>query len=191
MRIHFVFLLAIVLAAAAAHAALSRPRSRKRAAELFLLYLLAGYCGVPMLAVSLWAILSPDRVAAAFGFASGPLIGFFGWAFLGMSLSALLALRFRGPYLLAPVVVWSVYLGGATFVHLGAADQMGGLHGHASFVDIFAAHGLIALLLVIAYALSEAWRALGGAVPGSGNPHRDGPSAAAATPGITSSKQAS
>jgi hypothetical protein len=159
MRIHFVFLLLIVLGAAAAHALLSRPRSRKRTAELFLLYLLAGYCGLPMLAVSLWAILSPDRVAAAFGLASGPLIGFFGWAYLGMSLCALLALRVRGAFLLAPVLLWTVYLGGATFVHLGAGDQMT-IHGHASFLDIFAAHGLIAILLVLAYALSGTWRAL-------------------------------
>jgi hypothetical protein len=147
----------IVLAAAAAHTALSRPRSRTRAAELCLVYLLAGYCGLPMLCISLWAILRPESVAAAFGFAAGPLISFFGWAYLGMSLSALLALRFRGIYLLAPVVVWSVYLGGATFVHLGAAEPIGG-HAHAAFLDIFAAHGLIGLLLVITFALSDAWR---------------------------------
>jgi hypothetical protein len=159
MRIHFVFLLVIVLAAAAVHAALSRPRSRARAAGLFLVYLLAGYCGLPMLCISLWAILRPESVAAAFGFPAGPLIGFFGWAYLGMSLSALLALRFRGIYLLAPVVVWSVYLGGATFVHMGAAGPMAGGHAQAAFLDIFAAHGLIGLLLVVAFALSEEWRA--------------------------------
>ena len=151
MHVHFVYLLALLLLAATVHAAVLRERTVGRIAELVLLYLLVGYCGVPMLAVSIWVLVSPERAAAGFGFdATGPLLDFFGWAYLGMSLLSLLALRYRGAFLVAPVVVWTAYLGGATLVHLQ------GSQGRA--VEIVASHGLIAALLVGALIASGAWR---------------------------------
>ena len=151
MHLHFVYLLALLLLAATVHAAVLQERTVSRIAELALLYLLVGYCGVPMLAVSLWVLVSPAQASAAFGFtAGGPLLAFFGWAYLGMSLLSLLALRYRGVFLVAPVVVWGVYLGGATAVHLQGSP------GHA--LEIFASHGLIAVLLVTALLASDAWR---------------------------------
>lgn len=152
MHVHFVYLLALLLLAATVHAALLPERTARRVAEIGLLYLLVGYCGVPMLAVSLWALISPDHAAAGFGFpAGGPLLAFFGWAYLGMSLLSLLALRYRGAFLVAPVVVWAVYLGGATAVHLGES------RGRA--LEILASHGLIAAMLVVALLASGAWKA--------------------------------
>jgi hypothetical protein len=154
VHIHFVYLLALLLLAATVHAAVLRERTRGRVAELVLLYLLVGYCGVPMLAVSIWVLVSPEHAAAGFGFsAAGPLLAFFGWAYLGMSLLALLALRYRGTFLVAPVVVWTAYLGGATLVHLQGSP------GRA--VEILASHGLIAILLVGALITSGAWKELG------------------------------
>src|SRR5260221_13411309 len=94
MRFHFVFLLGLILVAAVAHGVMARPRSRERMAELVLIYLLVGYCGLPMLGVSLWVLVSPDRAAAAFGFTAGPIVSFFGWAYLGMSAVALLAPKY-------------------------------------------------------------------------------------------------
>ena len=152
MHLHFVYLLALLLLAATVHAAVLPDRTTRRVAEIGLLYLLVGYCGVPMLAVSLWALISPDHAAAGFGFpAGGPLLAFFGWAYLGMSLLSLLALRYRGAFLVAPVVVWAVYFGGATAVHLGESP------GRA--LEVFASHGLIAVLLMAALLASGAWRA--------------------------------
>ena len=152
MHVHFVYLLALLLLAATVHAALLPERTARRVAEIGLLYLLVGYCGVPMLAVSLWVLINPEHAAAGFGFtAGGPLIAFFGWAYLGMSLLSLLALRYRGAYLVAPVVVLAVYLGGATVVHLQES------HGRA--LEILASHGLIAALLVVALLASGAWKA--------------------------------
>lgn len=152
MHLHFVYLLALLLLAATVHAALLPERTTRRVAEIGLLYLLVGYCGVPMLAVSLWALISPEHAAAGFGFiGGGPLLAFFGWAYLGMSLLSLLALLYRGAFLVAPVVVWAVYLGGATAVHLGES------HGRA--LEILSSHGLIAALLVAALLASGAWRA--------------------------------
>jgi hypothetical protein len=151
IHFHFVFLLAILLAGAAVHIARMPDRSVARGAEVTLLYLLVGYCGIPMLAVSLWVLLSPEEAARGFGFqASGPLLGFFGYAYLGMSFLSVLALRYRQTFLIAPVVVWAVYLGGATAVHLQASE--------GRFFDIFASHGLIGVLLVVTFVLSGAWR---------------------------------
>jgi len=154
VHIHFVYLLVLLLLAATVHAAVLRERTVGRVAELVLLYLLVGYCGVPMLAVSIWVLVSPERAAAGFGFSTaGPLLDFFGWAYLGMSLLSLLALRYRGAFLVAPVVVWAVYLGGATLVHLQESQ------GRA--LEIVASHGVIAVLLIGALIASGAWRERG------------------------------
>lgn len=151
MHVHFVYLLVLLLVAATVHAALLPERTLARVAEIVLLYLLVGYCGVPMLAVSIWVLVSPERAGSGFGFsAAGPLLDFFGWAYLGMSLISLLALRYRGTFLVAPVVTWAAYLGGATFVHLQAS--------RGGALEIFASHGLIAVLLVGALIASGAWR---------------------------------
>ena len=151
MHLHFVYLVALLLLAAAVHAAVLTERTVRRVAEIALLYLLVGYCGVPMLAVGLWVLVSPEHAAAAFGFtAGGPLLAFFGRAYLGMSLVSLLTLRYRGVFLVAPVLVWGVYLGGATAVHLQGAPGRG--------LEIFASHGLIAGLLVTGLLASGAWK---------------------------------
>jgi ABC-type dipeptide/oligopeptide/nickel transport system permease subunit len=158
VHIHFVYLLLLLLVAAAVHAARMPDRSIPRSAEMILLYLLVGYCGVPMLAVSIWALVSPEAAARGFGFASpGPLLAFFGYAYLGMSLLSLLALRYRQSFLIGPAVVWAVYLGGATLVHLDAYRQRAD-HPIGGALEIFASHGLIAVLLVIALLASGVWR---------------------------------
>jgi hypothetical protein len=151
VHVHFVYLLALLLLGATVHAAVLQQRTVGRVAEIVLLYVLVGYCGIPMLAVSIWVLVSPEHAASGFGFsAARPLLDFFGWAYLGMSLLSLLALRYRGTFLVAPVVAWTVYLGGATLVHLQ------GSHGRA--LEIFASHGLIAVLLVGGLIASGAWR---------------------------------
>jgi hypothetical protein len=150
LHFHFVFLLAVLLLAASVHIAMMQERTIPRIAHIVLLYLLVGYCGVPMLAVSVWALVSPEHAAASLGFtAAGPLLAFFGYAYLGMSLLSLLALRYRHTFLIGPVVVWAVYLGGATLVHLKAYGERAA-HTHGGALEIFASHGLIAVLLVAA-----------------------------------------
>ncbi|HXJ30883.1 MAG TPA: DUF6790 family protein [Gemmatimonadales bacterium] len=155
MHLHFTYLLVLLLAGAAVHIAKLSNLTLARGADVLLRYLLVGYCGVPMLAVSLWALLNPAAVARMFDVgAAGPLLGFFGYAYLGMSLVAMLALWYGGTFLVAATVVWAVYLGGATVVHLTRFGQpsAGGV------VEIVASHGLIAVLLVTTLAVSGAWR---------------------------------
>ena len=155
MHLHFVYLLGLLLAGAAVHIAKLSDRSLAHGAEVLLRYLLVGYCGVPMLIVSIWALSRPDQVAHMFGFgAAGPLLGFFGYAYLGMSLLAILTLWYRGNFLVAPVLVWAVYLGGATVVHL----KQFGPQSEGGAAEIFASHGLIAVLLIVALILSGAYR---------------------------------
>lgn len=155
MHLHFTYLVLLLLAGAAVHIAKLPDRTPARGAVVLLRYLLVGYCGVPMLAVSLWALLSPAVVARMFGVGvAGPLLGFFANAYLGMSLVAILVIWYGGVYLVAATLVWAVYLGGATVVHLTQ-------FGHPSVggaVEIFASHGLIAVLLVTGLIVSGAWR---------------------------------
>lgn len=157
MHLHFVYLVALLLAGAAVHIAKLPDRTLSRGAAVVLRYLLVGYCGVPMLIVSIWALSRPDQVAHMFGFgAAGPLLGFFGYAYLGMSLLAILTLWYGGNFLVAPALVWAVYLGGATLVHL----RQFGPQSEGGAVEIVASHGLIAVLIVVALILTGAWRRL-------------------------------
>ncbi len=146
----FLFLLAAVLVAASIHVVRLDQRTTQRIGEIALLYLLVGYCGVPMLAVSVVSLVSPDRIAHHLGFPAGnPFQEFLGFAYLGMALLSLLALRYRRTFLIAPAISWSVFFAGATFIHLKDYGEMGALT-HGNMIHIFASHGLISLLLVVA-----------------------------------------
>ena len=153
----FLIILAVVLTGAAAHVALrGGDRSRERVGEVVLLWTLVGYCGIPMLVVAGTILMHPHGTLEAFGFPPGnPIAGFFGWAYLGMALSATLALRYRGAYLVAPALIWAIFFIGATFLHL-AEGHSGGTHAGA--LAIFAMHGLISLILLGALLASGAWR---------------------------------
>lgn len=136
----FVILLGALLAAAALHLALlGQERTRRRAGELALVYLLVGYCGVPMLVLSLTGLLAPGTAVELFGIPGRNTQGFVALASLGMASAAVLSLRYRGTFLIGPAVSWAVVLGGGMFFHL---------HEEAALLYIFATHGLVALLLL-------------------------------------------
>lgn len=144
----FSILLVGLLIAAAVHIARIRPRTRERAGEILLLWVLIGYCGLPMLAVSAFTLLRPESVAGMLGFPAGnPFQTFLGWSYLGMSVIATLALRYRGTYLIGPAIVWSVFFAGATFIHLGEGSGGGGV-SHTEVLAILGSHALVTLVLL-------------------------------------------
>lgn len=146
----FLFLLAAVLVAASVRIARMRDRSSRRVGEVGLLYVLVGYCGLPMLAVSVGILVWPDRVADILDFPAGnPFQEFLGYAYLGMSILSVLALRYRGTFLIGPALCWAVFFAGATFVHLKDYGERGVLTHHGALA-IFASHGLISVLLIVA-----------------------------------------
>jgi hypothetical protein len=146
----FVFLMAALLVAAAIHAALVQERTINRIGRIALLYLLVGYCGVPMVVVSAGSLANPEIAHHLAGSsAGGPFVGFTVWALLGMSILSLLALWYRGTFLVGPAVCWAVFFGGATGVHLGEFSARGALT-HGGILAIFASHGLVSLLLIAA-----------------------------------------
>lgn len=150
----FLLILFGTLVLAALHVFRLEDRSVSRAGDIFLRYVLVGYCGLPMLAVSVGILAAPERMAEMLPV--GPpsvVVAFFGWAYLGMSLISTLALRASGAFLVGPALCWSVYFAGATVVHLGA----GGAHGggsHGAVLMILATHGLIAVILIVALLMS-------------------------------------
>lgn len=167
----FLIILAVVLVGAAVHVAWrGGDRSRERVGGIVLLWTLVGYCGIPMLGVAGMVLVHPHETLEAFGFPNAhddnPLVGFFGWAYLGMALSATLALRYRGTYLVAPALIWAIFFFGATFLHLAAGDGGG---THLGALGIFAMHGMISLILLGALLASGAWRE-----PSSGSAARAG-----------------
>ena len=151
----FIVLLVVLLAAACFHAVVSRRRSREAVAELILVYILVGYCGVAMLAASAFSLIAEDRVAAWLGFPpDNPFQRFLGFAFLGMAVAAVLSARYRQSYLIGPVVTWSVFFAGATYVHLADLGQRE--VGHGTVLHVFATHTTIPVLLVGLLAASGA-----------------------------------
>ena len=161
----FLLLLSAVLVAAAIHIARVGARRPQRLGEIALLYLLVGYCGVPMLALSVMNLVWPEHLAAHLGFTAGnPFQAFLGVAYLGMSLIAVLPLRYRGLFLIGPALVWTVFFAGATVVHLQDYGARGALT-HQSALLIFATHGLISVLLVTALIASGLLTADAGDAP--------------------------
>ena len=161
----FLYILGVVVAGAAVHTALLKERTRERMGEIALLWVLVGYCGVPMLVVSAISLHHSHLVADWLGFPPhNPFQTFLSVAYLGMSLVALLALRYRGTYLIGPAVVWATFFAGATLIHLGHPHG-GGPHegGHGGVLAIFATHGLISVLLVAGLVASGVLRRRGDA----------------------------
>lgn len=158
MTFSFLYLLPGVLAAAGIHVWRLKERTVQRAGEIVLLYVLVGYCGIPMLIFGGWNLLHPDELAASLGFAVGnPFQIFFGYGYIGMALIAVLSLRYRGTYLIAPAVVWSVFFAGATLIHVAHLHTHGAV-SHGAILHVFATHGLISVLLLTALAMSGAWK---------------------------------
>ena len=151
----FLVLLLALLVAATVHAMISRRRSRQELAELFLLYVLVGYCGFAMFLVSGFSLLAGDRVAAWLGWPlNNPFQQFLSFALLGLATAAILSIRYRDTYLVGPVVAWSVFFIGATYGHLGDLSQRGVSHGTA--LHVFTTHTSIPILLLGLLALSGA-----------------------------------
>ena len=157
----FHFLLFVVIGAAAIHVLASSSRDRQRVGELLLLYVLVGYCGGPGLILTGVNLMFPAEVATALGFPVGnPFQQFVGAAYLGMSIVALLALRYRGDYLVAPTLVWATFFGYATFIHSFDFAAEGRL-SHGMMLVIFVSHGLVSVVLLAALWMSGAGRRSG------------------------------
>ena len=93
--------------------------------------------------VSLINLSHGPLAAVTLGFPpDNPFQDFLGYAYLGMSVIALLALRYRGTYLVGPSLLWAIFFAGATLVHLGNSHS-GGVLSHGSLLAIFLSHGLI------------------------------------------------
>lgn len=150
----FLHLLIALSIAAAVHAALLKERTRERVGEVALLWLLVGYCGIPMLAVSVASLLRPDRVAEMLGLpAGGPFQDFVSVALLGLAVAAILAGLYRGSALVVAAAAWAVYWAGATWIHVEEYGGLGAIDAHA-FLHAFTSHGLVAVLLVAALVAS-------------------------------------
>ena len=132
------------------HVARMKERTLRRAAEVGLLYILVGYCGIPIVAVTIGSLVWPDRAAEILGFPTGnPFQHFVSYALLGMAVLSLLGLRYRGTFLIGPAACWAIFFAGATAVHLSDFGEKGALT-HGSMLHVFASHGLISLLLAAA-----------------------------------------
>ena len=144
-------ILAALMVAGAVHAQLKKGTSKGRTAEMMLVYVLAGYCGVMMFALGLVAVANPDWIAINMARVppGNPVMIWAGFFFLGLSIVAMMAIWLRGAFLAAPVIAWSTYWAGATYAHVVADQQNGHAMTPGSLFDTFVGHGLVALILLV------------------------------------------
>ena len=121
-------LLLLTLAAAVLHGLQTGPKTAERFSELMLVYLLVVYHGFIMLAVGLYLLLWGEQAAAMLSASPGNVFQeFFAFAYIGMAICGIPAIWWRGTYLTAPVLCWSVYFFGATYVHIAEYWEAGKL----------------------------------------------------------------
>ena len=149
----FILFLVLLVMAAFAHAHVKKIEGTARH-ELVLIYLVAGYCGLIMVGVSVWGMIYPPGAANMVGTEAGnPFQDFFLVAYLGISVMASLSIWIRGSYLTANVISWSIYWFGATYIHLADYAATGRLDIHATLA-IIGAHTLVPILMLFFW-----WRA--------------------------------
>ena len=150
-------LIVVLLIAAVVHARVRYPATPGAMAEMLLIYVLVGYCGVQQIVMGAAILLTSGRVLLHFGFQPGSQPTFVWDSFLlfGGGIIAMLAIWKRDSYLLAPVLMWS----GATYAHIHLNSANGIPLTWESTAGIFATHGLISVLLISFYLASQGYRA--------------------------------
>jgi len=139
-----------LLGAGAIHGYQTRNRGPGRIPEMMLVYLLTVYCGVLQIVVAGMIIYDPDWVAINMtGTPPGnPIMAWTGFTYLGLAATAALAPWFRGPYLIAPTLGWTIYWAGATYAHT-VVDLAKGRNSFATVVtEAFLSHGIVAVILL-------------------------------------------
>ncbi len=145
----FTLLLFLMIVAGLLHARATGASAPAGGAEHVLVYVLVGYCGIAQLIVGAAAFLSPALIAhlARVGDV-GEMLPWMGSMYVGAAIAGLLAIRFRGDYLIGPAIVWATFFAGATWAHLHTEA----VHGRGPDVHmsawIFASHGLVSIVLL-------------------------------------------
>lgn len=148
-------LLVISLIAAAVHVRVRPAKSKAASAEVFLIYLLAGYCGFAQIVRAFAILVKGAPLMAHVQFTPGdPAVMWLAFFSLGCGVIGALSIWKRGDYLLAPVVAWAIFWTGTTFAHLRMDEWHGITNSWLGILWAFATHGLIAVLLVVFYTLS-------------------------------------
>jgi hypothetical protein len=148
--------LCALMVAGLVHARLTGKASKGEVAEMMLVYVLAGYCGVLMLGLGIVAVVNPDWIAINMaGVPPGNAVMIWaGFLFIGLSIASIMTIWHRGMFLVAPVIAWTTYWGGAVYAHIIAESLRGHPLTTESFVGIFIGHGLTAAILVV---LTAVW----------------------------------
>lgn len=139
-----------LLAAGAIHGYRTRDRGPGRIPEMMLVYLLTIYCGVLQILVAVMILYNPDWVAINMtGTPPGnPIMAWTGSVYLGLAATAVLVPWFRGPYLIAPTLGWTIYWAGATYAHAASALAKGRGDFAAVATGAFLSHGIVAVILI-------------------------------------------
>lgn len=148
-------LLVLSLIAAAIHVRVRKTDSRAAAAEVFLVYLLAGYCGIAQIVRAFAILVKGAPLMAHVQFTPGdPAVMWLAFFSLACGVVGALSIWKRGDYLLAPVVAWAIFWTGTTFAHIRMDEWHGITNSWVGIAWAFATHGLIAVLLVTFYSFS-------------------------------------
>jgi hypothetical protein len=143
----FIFLV-VLLGAGLFHGLKLKLRSRSAVAEMMLVYVLVGYCGLYMVMAGIFDLWASFQNRTIFPFpASGATQQFFDFALLGMATMAIFSAWFRGRYLASPAVGWSLFWFGATYIHFTSLYATGSLSWWTA-AGIFSSHTLVAFAIL-------------------------------------------
>jgi hypothetical protein len=148
----------MLICAGALHARLAHRGSLGEMAEMSLVYLLAGYCGVMMFAVGVVAVVNPDWIATNMAMVptGNPVMIWAGFFFIGLAIISIMTIWWRGKFLVAPVLTWSIYWAGASYAHIVADTLRGHKMTANSIIETFIGHGLTAVIILALAAVC--WR---------------------------------
>jgi len=141
-------LLVVLLGAGLFHGLKLKERTHSAVAEIMLVYVLVGYCGLYMISAGIFDLLASFQNGTIFPFsAGGAAQKFFDFALLGMATMAIFSVWFRGRYLVSPAVGWSIFWFGATYIHFADLYITGSLSWWTG-VGIFSSHTLVAFVML-------------------------------------------
>jgi hypothetical protein len=136
---------------------ITRPATLTGVAEVALVWLLGAFFGLFTLLAGLQHVFNAEKIAKFIGWPTSGFQHELGWAEVGLGIAGMLAVIFRGPYVIAPAVVGAVLYLGAALVHIQDMRKTKNFNpgnaGPVFYIDI-----IVPLLVIVMVMIYAPWR---------------------------------
>lgn len=118
-----VIFFSIALLAAVIHIARLKTRTPEKIIETFLIYFMVSNIGVAGIFAGTFQAIQGPETAAMIGFTYSPFEWEVAFANIGMAVTALLAVFWRGRYVFGPIIANTIFIYGAAYGHFVQAAK--------------------------------------------------------------------